>query len=74
MVITIGSLFSLLITLLILGVVVWLVNYIIDNIPVANPFGRVVKVVVMVVCSLAAIIVLLQFAGLMSGDALVLRP
>jgi len=72
MVISIVSIFSLLITLLVLGVIVWLTNYVVATIPIADPLGRVIRVVVMVICCVAAVIVLLNFVGL--GGGIVLRP
>lgn len=74
MVISIASIFSLLVTLLVLGVIVWLTNYIVVTIPIADPLGRVIRVVVMVICCIAAILVLLQFVGLVGGTGVVLRP
>lgn len=74
MVISVASIFSLLVTLLVLGVIVWLTNYVVDTIPIADPLGRVIKVVVMVICCIGAVIVLLQFVGLISGTGVVLKP
>ena len=74
MVISIASILGLVVTLLVLAVVVWLTKYVVTTIPIADPLGRVVVVVVTVICCIAAIMVLLQFAGLISGNALVVRP
>ena len=74
MIISVASIFSLLITLLILGVIVWLTNYAVVTIPIADPLGRVIVVVVTVICAIYAVLVLLQFAGLVSGTGVVLRP
>jgi hypothetical protein len=70
---TVSSLISLLITLLVIGIVVWLINYAVDNLPVADPIGRVIKVATMVIGVLIAVIVLLQFAGLVAPGALIVR-
>jgi hypothetical protein len=74
MVISVASIFSLLVTLLVLGVIVWLAKYAVATIPIADPLGRVIVVVVTVICCIAAVLVLLQFVGLTSGPGIVLRP
>lgn len=74
MIISVASIFSLLITLLILGVIVWMAKYIVATVPIADPLGRVIVVVVTVICCVAAVMVLLQFAGLVSGTGVVLSP
>ena len=72
MIITVASIFNLLVTLLILGVIVWLTNYAVVTIPIADPLGRVVRVVVMVICCIAAVLALLNFFG--HGGGIVIRP
>lgn len=72
---SIGGIVSLAITLIVLAVVVWLVDYLVRSIPIADPPGRVIRIVTLVICVLIAIIVLLQFAGLMGPVGTpILRP
>ena len=49
--------------LIVLGVVVWLIFYVIDSVPIPDPLGRVIRVVVMVLAVLIAILVLLSLIG-----------
>ena len=70
---SISGLISLVITLLVIGIVLWLINYAVDHLPVADPIGRVIKVAAMVIGVLIACLVLLQFAGLVSVDGVVVR-
>ena len=56
----IGALVTLIIYILILGLVCWLLLYLIDFIPVPEPFNRVAKVVVMVGSVLILILLLLS--------------
>lgn len=74
MIISVAGIFSLLVTLLVLYVIVWLTKYVVATIPIADPIGRVIVVVVTVICCVAAIVVLLQFVGLLSGSPLILKP
>lgn len=59
----IHALITLIIYLLILGLVVWLVNYVVDAIPLPEPLGRLAKVAVIVVAVLVVILLLLQVVG-----------
>jgi hypothetical protein len=60
----IGALVHLLIYLLVIGIVVWLVLYILSIIPLPEPFGRVARIIVMVV---ACLIVIMLLLGLIDG-------
>lgn len=49
--------------LIILGLVMWLLLYIVDAIPLPDPFNRVAKVVITVVGVLILILLLLSLVG-----------
>lgn len=57
------SIVMLLIWILIIGVVVGLVYYVVDALPVPEPLNKVIKIVAMVVGIVAIIMLLLQFVG-----------
>jgi hypothetical protein len=59
----ITSLIYLLIYLLIIGLVVWLALYVINAVPLPEPFHTVARVVIVVIGCLALILVLLNFIG-----------
>lgn len=54
---------GLLIFLIVVGVVIGLVFYIVQALPVPDPLGRIIKVIAMVIGIVAIMVVLLQFAG-----------
>ena len=54
---------SLLIYLIVVGIIIALVFYVIDAIPVPEPFNKIIKIVGVVICCLIIIQVLLQLAG-----------
>ena len=58
-----GELVHLLLYLLIVGVVVALIWYVIGAIPIPDPLGRILRVVVMVVACLIVILWLLRLLG-----------
>lgn len=58
-----GLLINLLVLILVGGLVVWLLFYLIDLLPMPAPFGQVAKAVVILI----AILVLLQRTGLLAG-------
>lgn len=60
----IHALVELVIYIVVLGAVVWLLLWLIDYVPIPEPFHRVARVVVVVVGVLILILLLLQFAGL----------
>lgn len=47
-----------------LGLIVWLVNYIVDTIPIPEPFGRVIKIIAVVLAVLVLIVLLFKLASL----------
>jgi uncharacterized membrane protein required for colicin V production len=61
------NLIALLIYLIVLCCVVGLVYYVINAIPVPDPLGRIIKIVVMVFACLVVILLLLQLVGMGPG-------
>jgi hypothetical protein len=59
----IASLITLIIYLLILGIVLWLVYYVVDAIPLPEPINKIVKLAVVVLACLVIIVLLLQMVG-----------
>ena len=57
------ELIHLLIYLLVVGVIIALIWYVIGAIPIPDPLGRIIKVVVMVVACLIVIVALLGLVG-----------
>lgn len=64
------GLVSVMIYLLVAGLVFWLLNYLVDNIPLAEPFHKIAKIVLMVLAVLVVIGILLSLVG----GAPVFRP
>ena len=58
---------SILITLLVICLVVGLVWYVLDALPVPDPLNRIVKIVVVVIGCLIVIMLLLDVAGYNTG-------
>ena len=63
----ITSLIMLVVYIIVVGLVFWLLNYLIDNVPLDEPFRRIAKIALMVVGILILILILLQFAGVIDG-------
>jgi hypothetical protein len=61
--ITIASLVNLLIWLLVLGIVVGLVFWVLETIPVPQPLNKIIRVAAVVIVVLIVILLLLQLAG-----------
>jgi amino acid transporter len=59
----ISALITLIVYLLILGILIWLVYYVVDAIPLPEPINRIVKLAVVVVCALIVIVLLLNLLG-----------
>jgi hypothetical protein len=57
------DLISLVLTIVVVGLVVWLLLYVIDLIPLPAPFGQVARVVVMVVAVIWLIKILMGIGG-----------
>ena len=63
----IPALINLIIYLLVAGVLIWLVLYIVDAIPIPQPFNRIIKLVITVLACLIVILLLLQVLGMGTG-------
>lgn len=59
----IGALFTLLIYLVIVAILVALVYYVVDAIPLPPPVGRLIKIAVVVIACLIIILLLLSLVG-----------
>lgn len=59
----ITSLVMLVVYLIIIGLIIWVLLYAIQQIPMQPPFAQVARVVIIVVGCLIAVILLLNFLG-----------
>ena len=59
----ISALVTLIIYLIVIGILLWLVYYVLDAIPVPEPFNRWAKLLLVVVAVLIIIVLLLQLVG-----------
>jgi hypothetical protein len=59
----IPALINLIIWLLIVGILLALVYYVLDAIPIPQPFNRIIRVVLVVVAVLVVVLLLLQLIG-----------
>lgn len=60
----IPALINLIIYLLVAGILIWLVLYVVDAIPIPQPLNRIIKLVVTVLAALIVILLLLQVLGI----------
>lgn len=63
----IGGLVNLIIYLLIIGILLGLVYWVIDAIPLPEPINRIIKIVIVVLCALIVIVLLLDLVGVNTG-------
>ena len=63
----ISALVTLIIYLLVLGLLYWLVIYIIDTVPIPDPPARIIKIALMVIKILIIIVMLLNLLGIGTG-------
>lgn len=56
----IAGLLNLIVYCLVIGLVIWLIHYLVDVIPVPHPFNRVIKVATLVIAVLLVILLLLS--------------
>jgi TRAP-type C4-dicarboxylate transport system permease small subunit len=63
----ISSLVFLIVYIIVLGLIIWLLNYLIDVVPLQDPFRRIAKVALLVVGTLIVILLLLNFIGVLDG-------
>jgi len=66
----IPALLNLIVWLLIVGVLLALLYWVVDVIPLPEPLNRIVKVMAVVICALVLIILLLQLLGSGAGISL----
>jgi len=59
----ITTLIYLIVYLIVLGLIFWLLNYLIDAVPLQDPFRRIAKIALMVVAVLIVIFLLLGLVG-----------
>ena len=59
----VAALIHLVIYMIVVGIIVWLLLFLIDSIPLPEPFNRVARVCIIVVSVLIVILLLLQFIG-----------
>lgn len=64
------ELIRILVYLLVIGLVIGLIWYVLDAIPVPDPLNRIIKIVIMVLACIVVILTLLQFAGGMGSLAI----
>lgn len=57
------DLISLLVTILVLGLIIWLCLYVISILPLPAPFGQVARVIVIVIGVIILIKILLGLSG-----------
>lgn len=61
------DLISLLVTILIIGLVCWLILYVIDLLPLPAPFHQVARIIIIVIAVILLIRVLLTVSGVHVG-------
>jgi hypothetical protein len=59
----IGGLVTLIIYLLVIGILIALIWYVLDAIPIPEPINRIIKIAVIVICCLVVILLLLSMIG-----------
>jgi hypothetical protein len=59
----IASLILLVVYLIIVGLIIWVLLYAVQNIPLGQPFANVARVVIIVIGALIVVLLLLQFLG-----------
>ena len=63
----ISALINLIVWLLVLGILWWVVIYVLDAVPIPDPPNRIIKIVLTVVICLVAVLVILDVFGLAPG-------
>jgi len=63
----IQALISLIVWLLVVGILYWILIYVLDAIPIPDPANRIIKIVAAVVLALVVLLMLLDMMGLYSG-------
>jgi heme/copper-type cytochrome/quinol oxidase subunit 2 len=63
----ITSLILLVVYIVVLALIVFLLNYLVDNVPMQEPYKRVAKIAILVVGVLILILLLLNFIGVLDS-------
>lgn len=63
----IAGLIMLVVYLIVVGIIIWLLHYLVNTIPLDEPFKRVANVVIIVIGVLIVILLLLNFVGLIDA-------
>lgn len=63
----IGALISLIVYLLIIGLLYWLIDYIIKTIPIPDPPARIIRIALMILLVLVIIVLILNLFGGVAG-------
>lgn len=63
----IPALINLIVWLLVIGIIYWLVIWLIDSIPIPDPPARLIKIALMVIMVLIVILLLLNLIGVQTG-------
>ena len=63
----IGGLITLVIYIIVIGIIIWLLRYLVGALPMDEQFRTVANVIILVVGVLILILLLLNFAGLIDG-------
>lgn len=64
----IASLITLVIYVIVIGLILWLLRYLIDAIPMDEPFRRFAHIAILVIGVLIVILLLLDFIGVLDGS------
>lgn len=59
----IGMLITLVIYIIVLGLVLWLLQYVVNSLPMFAPFRQIANVIIMVIGVIALIVLLLSLVG-----------
>lgn len=60
----IGAFITLIVYIILLAVLYWLANYVLDNFPLPEPANRIIRVAITIIVVLAAVFILLGVFGL----------
>jgi hypothetical protein len=72
--VSIGGLINLLIYVVIIGLLMWLALWIIGQLPLPEPFGRIATIIVYVIAVLVVILLLLQLVQGGTGLPVIVAP
>jgi hypothetical protein len=69
----ISGLIYLVVYIIVVALILWLLNYLVDAVPMQPPFKQVAKIAILVIGVLIIILLLLNFVGVMDVGAPRLR-